>query len=187
MFRSMQFDNQDLSAFGKNWLWFFIWGIVLIALGALAISASTLTTMISVVFLGVLILLSGVVILLDTFSFWRRNKGSFFLHLCMSLLYLFVGVTLIKDPVAGSYSLTFLLGLLYTIVGIFRLVFSSSVRLPRWGWHFFNGIVTLLLGILILSNWPESSLFIIGLFVGIDLLFCGFAYVMAALTAKSMS
>jgi uncharacterized membrane protein HdeD (DUF308 family) len=92
----------------------------------------------------------------------------------------------VTTPLVTSVSLTLLLGIFYTIVGISRIAFSSSVRLPQWKWGFSNGLISLLLGILILANWPDSSLYIIGLFVGVDLLFCGLAYVMVALTARSL-
>lgn len=180
-------DNQfNRLAFGKNWGWFLIWGILLVILGALAITATTLTTLISVVFLGFVILITGIVVIIDSFTFWWRKGSGFFFHIIMGILYFAVGVMLIKSPLAGSLSITFLLGILYTVVGIFRLLSSMSLRSPQWGWIFFNGIITLLLGILILSSWPESSLFIIGLFVGIDLLFTGWAYIMSAFAARSL-
>jgi uncharacterized membrane protein HdeD (DUF308 family) len=177
----------DLSLFSKNWLFFLLWGITLTVLGAVAISAAAFTTLVTVIFLGVLILLSGVVIVIDTFTFWWGKWAGFFLHLLIGALYLTVGWMLIQSPVEGSVSLTLLLGVFYVLIGVFRFGFSLSARLPRWKWGFFNGIISLLLGILILANWPESSLFIIGLFVGIDLLFCGIAYVMTALAARSMA
>jgi uncharacterized membrane protein HdeD (DUF308 family) len=178
-------ETIDIPAFRKNWVWFFLWGIVLILLGMCAIGAATFTTLLSIVFLGFLILISGIVIILDSVTFWRKRKG-FLLHLIMGILYIFVGLMLINSPLAGSISLTLLLGIFYLVLGLFRLYYSSSLRAPRWGWNFFNGLISSLLGILILMSWPESSLYIIGLFVGIDLLFCGWAYVMAALGAKAI-
>lgn len=177
--------RKDLhSAFHQNWQWFLLWGILFIVLGVIAISATFLTTIITVVFLGALIFVAGIVNLIDTFSYWRGKWGGFVLHLVMSILYLLVGIMLVTNPVAASISLTLLLGLLYLILGIFRLIYSLSLRIPRWGWGVASGIITILLGLLILASWPASSLFIIGLFVGIDLLFWGWAYVMAALSTQ---
>jgi uncharacterized membrane protein HdeD (DUF308 family) len=178
-------ESIDIPAFGKNWVWFFLWGIALIILGMAAIGAATFTTLLSIVFLGFIILLSGIVIILDSFTFWRNRKG-FVLHLLMGILYIVVGLMLINSPLAGSISLTLLLGFFYLALGLFRLYYSFSLRAPRWGWNFFNGLISTLLGMFILMSWPESSLYIIGLFVGIDLLFCGWAYIMASLGAKSI-
>lgn len=176
----------DRLAFGKNWGFFLVWGILLVLLGAFAITATTVTTLISVVFLGFVILISGLVVIIDSFTFWWRKGSGFFFHIIIGLLYFIVGVMLVKSPLEGSISITLILGILYTVVGIFRLISSVSLRSPRWGWSFFNGIISLLLGILILSSWPASSLFIIGLFVGIDLLFTGWTYIMASIAARSL-
>lgn len=163
-----------------------MWGLVLIVLGILAISATTLTTILSVFFLGLLILISGIVIIIDTFSFWWNKWYGFSLHLLMGILSSAGGILLITHPLSASIPLTLLLGILFILTGIIRIAYSTSLRSPRWGWIFISGMISLLLGILIMSNWPASSLYIIGLFVGIDLLFFGWAYVMAAFAARNL-
>ncbi len=184
---SLRFSNSDLPAFNKNWCWFILWGAVLIVLGGAAISAATFTTLVTVIFLGVLIFLSGVILVVDTFTFWWGKWSGFLIHALISLLYIAVGLMLIETPVASSESLTLLLGIFYILLGASRIGYSSSIRLPRWKWVMFNGVISLLLGILILANWPASSLFIIGLFVGIDLLFCGIAYVIMGITGRAVT
>lgn len=172
--------------FGKNWGFFLIWGLALVILGLVAIAAASFTTLVSVIMIGIFLLIAGVVVLVDTFSFWWGKWAGFTVHLLMGILYAAVGLMLIQNPLSGSISLTLLLGILYLILGVFRTIYSLSIQAPRWGWSFFNGLVTTALGLLILCDWPASSLFIIGLFVGIDLLFCGWAYVMAALAARAL-
>lgn len=184
---STQIRNPDFAAFGKYWAWFLICGIAIAALGIFAISASVMTTLITIILLGILLLICGVVVILDALSFWRGKGSAFYLHIIMGIMYLIAGYFLIKNPIAGSISITLLLGIFYLILGIFRLAYSASLKLFNWGWSFFNGLITLLLGILILANWPASSLFILGLFVGIDLLFCGLAYMMIGLTARKFA
>lgn len=184
---SITVANLQPSAFKQNWGRFLIWGLVLIALGALAISAATLTTIISVFFLGLLILTSGIVIMIDTFSFWWSKWYGFSLHLLMGVLSSAVGILFITNPLSASIPLTLLLGTLFILTGTIRIAYSSSLRSPKWGWVFISGMVSLLLGTLIMSHWPASSLYIIGLFVGVDLLFFGWAYVMAALAARSLT
>lgn len=176
---------QDRALYSKNWFWFFIWGISLVLLGVVAIGASTLATLVSVVFLGFIIFFAGLVVIIDTLSFWRNKWPGFPLHLIMGLIYAGVGVYLIAKPLEASMSLTLLLGVFYVCLGAFRLASTISMRLPYWGWGFLNALVTLFLGMLILFDWPASSLFIIGLFVGIDLVFTGWAYIMMALSVRS--
>ena len=181
---SARFMDQHLPAYSKNSGMFFVWGLILMALGIIAVTATTFTTLVTVMVLGFLILFSGCVLILDTFTFWHGKDHGFVIHLLAGILYLAAGTLLISNPVEGSISLTFLLGVIYTVLGLLRIFFSSSLRLPQWGWSLSNGLITLLIGLLILMSWPASSLFIIGLFVGIDLFFCGLAYTMAAVAVR---
>ncbi len=176
--------DQDKALLGKNWFWFFLWGVLLVLLGIVCMGASGMATLVSVMFLGFVIFSAGLVVIIDTLTFWRKKWPGFPLHLIMGLIYAGVGLYLIAKPVAGSISLTLLLGVFYICLGAFRLAATIALRLPNWGWGFFNAVITLLLGALILSDWPASSLFIIGLFVGIDLVFTGWAYVMMALSSR---
>ncbi|MEO8401468.1 MAG: DUF308 domain-containing protein [Gammaproteobacteria bacterium] len=182
----LPFNDQDVLAFHKNSRWFLVWGAIMFILGALALSFTTFTTLFTIVLLGMLFMTVGVVILVDTFSFWLHKSTGFLIHFLMGLLYLALGFMFVKGPVWGSISLTLLLGVFYIVIGFFRIIFSLTLRAPKWGWNFLNGAVALLLGVLIMVQWPASSLFIIGLFVGIDLLIYGWAYMMAALAAGEM-
>jgi uncharacterized membrane protein HdeD (DUF308 family) len=171
--------------FKQNAGLFMIWGILLMLVGMLAIGADVFTTIVTIVFIGVAITIGGAVVIFDAFTFWRRSMSGFILHLLMGILYVAVGYILIKNPVEGSISLTLVLGIFYLVLGAFRTVFALSARTPHWGWALFNGLVSLLLGGLILASWPASSLYIIGLFVGIDLIFSGWAYFMLALSVRN--
>lgn len=169
----------------NNWAWYFTWGIILIILGIIAMSIAAFTTMVSVIFLGAVIAVGGVILLIDTFKFWWKRWDGFLLHLLTAILYLVLGIFLMQDPVFGAMSLTFLLGIFYLVVGLVRLIYGFSLKLSTWGWSVFNGLISVVLGFLILANWPASSLFIIGLFVGIDLVIAGWVYIMLAMTASS--
>ncbi len=179
-------SSQPVADYGKNWGFFLAWGVALIILGLLAISFASFTTLISVIFLGFLLLFSGILVILDAIQFWRGKGGSFYIQLIAGILYCLVGLSFIFRPMLGSLSLTMLLGIVFVILGIFRIIYALRYKLPRSGWILFSGILTLLLGILILAEWPVSGLFIIGLFVGIDLLFLGLNYVMVALLARKL-
>jgi uncharacterized membrane protein HdeD (DUF308 family) len=186
MLKSMRFNDSYLPDFGKQWSLYLFWGILLTILGILAIGASAWTTIISVFIVGLLVLIAGVVLFIDTFAFWWGKGNGFFLHFILALFYLIVGIMIIREPIVASISLTLLLGIFYVIIGLYRIFMSSGIRSPRWGWALFNGIVSLLLGILILSSWPASGLFIIGIFIGIDLIFSGWTFIMASLAARTM-
>ncbi|HEX4046170.1 MAG TPA: DUF308 domain-containing protein [Gammaproteobacteria bacterium] len=173
-----------LPTFNQHAGWFIAWGAVLVILGFFAISAALWTTLISVILLGAIIFATGIVVMIDSFIFWRHKLSGFWLHFFMAILYLLAGIMLITNPEISSVSITLILAIFYVCVGISRIVYSLSLRLPQWGWNFFNGIIALLLGILIIAGWPMSGLYIIGLFVGIDLVFLGWAYLMSGFCAR---
>jgi uncharacterized membrane protein HdeD (DUF308 family) len=179
-------SQYNKTLFNKNWGWFLGWGILLVTLGILAITYSAITTLVSIIFLGIILIIGGIIVLIETFQFWWDKWGGFFAHLIVGLLYLACGILLIKLPVLGSVSLTLFLSIFYISLGIFRIVYCLSVKLPHRGWRLFNGAIALILGILILAQWPASGLFIIGLFIGIDLLFSGWVYIMMALSARRL-
>lgn len=172
--------------YAKNSGWFLFIGILLVLLGIIAISATVATTIISVLFLGGLLLVGGFFVLVDSFKFWWQKWDGFIIHFLLGILYIIAGLMLLENPLLGSISLTFLLGIFYTVIGIIRIFQSLTFRLIGWGWSLFSGFISLLLGIIILSNWPQASLYIIGLFIGIDLIVAGWVYVSIAIAAKSL-
>lgn len=170
--------------YNKNWGWFLAFGILLLILGIVAICCAVLTTLVSIIFLGFLLLLGGIIVFIDTFKYWHKSAGYFILHLLIAILYIIAAIMLIRHPLVGAISITFFLAIFYIVLGIFRAIGAISLRLPYWGWSFFSGIVALILGILILIHWPASSLFILGLFVGIDLIFAGWSYIMLSFASR---
>lgn len=182
-----QMSRENVLAFSKNSTWFLIWGIALSILGMLAIYYAAFTTLISIVLLGIILVVSGIVIIMDAFHFWRGKGSYFFVNLLIGVLYLITGALLIKGPGFASISLTLLLSIFYIALGIFRTIYYLSHDTVKRGWGIFSGIIALILGVLIFAQWPMSGLFIIGLFIGIELLFCGWVYIMAALSAKALT
>lgn len=171
-----------LTEIHKNWGWFVAVGIALIILGMFAVGAAGLTTMLSMaVFAGILIA-SGAIQLVNAIRTFRGE--GFFLNLLTALFYLIAGILLFLKPVLGAVALTLMLAVFYMASGVSKIVISIVNRFTNWGWMFFNGLVSLILGGLIFMEWPESSLWVIGLFVGIDLLVTGWLWVILGLSAK---
>ncbi len=174
----------DSSALKDNWGWFLVLGLVFIALGILSIIASTFVTLISVIFLGSLLTIGG--ILQTGYAFWLRKWSVFFTSLLAGIVYIIAGVFLLMHPLAGAISLTLFLAIFYIIGGIFRIASSVYLRFDQWQWACFSGFIKFLLGVLILQQWPSSGLWIIGLFIGIDFLFFGWFWVIMSLESKKL-
>ena len=172
----------SLSDFQKNRGWFLALGIVLIVAGTLAVIYDVTATKLSVLFFGWILIAMGAIEAMQ--SFWQPKWGGFFLHLIVGILGVVVGFHLVSSPVAGAMVLTLFIAIYFMVVGLVRAVTAVMMRFPGWGWVFFSGVVSFVLGLLIRQQWPYSGLFAIGLFIGIDMIFSGWSYVMLALAAK---
>jgi uncharacterized membrane protein HdeD (DUF308 family) len=102
----------------------------------------------------------------------------------IGILYVVVGYTLVDKPVQQAVILALILAAFLIVSGIFRIVAALALRFHNWGWVLLNGMISVVLGVMINKGWPETSLFIIGLFVGIEMLFNGIAWVMFSLALR---
>jgi uncharacterized membrane protein HdeD (DUF308 family) len=168
----------------KNWGWFLVLGIALLVLGTIALGASVAMTIVSVLLFGWLLIVGGV--LEAVHAFWRRKWSGFFIDLLTGILYVVVGFMLVANPAASAVALTLIIALFLMFGGIFRILVALSVRFHNWGWLLLHGAINLLLGILIWQQWPLSGLWVIGLFIGIDMIFNGWSLVMLGLAAKNI-
>ena len=82
--------------------------------------------------------------------------------------------------------LTKIISIFLILGGLFRIVVALIQRFTGWGWVLFNGVVTLFLGILVYKQWPESALWFIGLYLGIDIIVNGWSYIMLALALRQL-
>lgn len=174
------------SSLREHWRLFLIEGIVLVVLGAAAIIIPPIATLVVAIFLGWLLLISGVVGLITTF--WMRQAPGFLWSLLSAVLGIVAGAVLIGWPVGGALSLTVVLVAFFVIEGIASIMFALDHKRElsgRWGWMLMSGIVDLVLGAIIFIGLPGTAAWAIGLMVGINLLFGGAALIGMALHARA--
>ncbi len=183
---SLIFDPQltDVQEFRHNWGWFLALGVILIVAGTVAVGSSVMATLVYVIFYGWLLLIIGVVEAVQ--AFWQRKWGGILLHLLGGILAAVVGLIIVANPGAGALVLTLILAVFFMVTGLFRIMAALMMRFPHWGWLLVSGFITLALGIFIWGQWPVSGLWVIGLFIGIDMIFVGWSWVMAALAARRL-
>ena len=131
---------------------------------------------------GVIMLIGGISQVV--IAFWAGRWSGFLLQVLVGILYVVVGFMVIDAPVASAASLTLVIAAFLFIGGVIRIVVAMAERFPGWGWVLLNGAVTLLLGLLIYKQWPLSGVFVIGLFVGIEMIFNGWYWVMLSIGLK---
>jgi uncharacterized membrane protein HdeD (DUF308 family) len=133
---------------------------------------------------GILITIAGVAQIVYSFS--SKSTGRIILNLLIGLLYLWVGITAIIRPAEMSVILTFMIACVIMAVGVVRIIQALQHRGVRgWGWLLVSGVLAVLLGLIIASEWPVSGLWVIGLFISIELLFNGIASIGLALAVRT--
>lgn len=167
----------------QNWGWFLAFGLAEVILGTVAIVVPVIAGVAAVSFFGAFLLIGGVLQCVG--SFWTRRWSSFFLDLLLGVLYVIVGAFMLRHPINALAAITLLLAAAYVVGGIFRMIGSATLQFGNWGWMFLSGLVSLALGLFIWFNWPWDSLWVIGIFIGIDLIFSGWTWVMLSLAAKN--
>lgn len=176
--------RHELEALKDQWWCFLILGISLVVLGTIAIGAPLATTKVAVELFGFLLLAGGVIQVIS--SFWAGKWSGMLLHLLIGLLYCVVGFMVVDAPVENALLITKLIAIFMIISGAFRIAAALIQRFQDWGWVLLNGGVTLLLGLLINRQWPASGLWVIGLFVGIEMVFNGWTWIMLALGLRHL-
>jgi uncharacterized membrane protein HdeD (DUF308 family) len=163
--------------------WFLFMGVALIILGTIAIGSAEIMTMVSVMLLGWILIFAGIFEVVHGFA--RRAWGGFFINLMAGLLYAVTGLLMVSHPGLAAVTLTFMIAMLLIVAGTFRIVVAFSTPIHHRGWLILNGVISLVLGFCIMDSWPVSGLWVIGLFIGIDMIFDGWTEVMLALSVGS--
>lgn len=179
----------ELSRLRKEWWAFLVLGLLLILGGAACISYPFFTTVGVMVFQGVALMVAGVAIIIS--AFWTGKWSAFVLQLLIGLLYLVGGFIIADAPVKSAAIFTLLLAGFLVVGGVFRIVFSLMERFPQWGWVLVNGIASLIVGLIIFKSFRQfaegestSILWIIGLIIGIELIFYGWTWVMLSIAVR---
>ena len=168
------------TANGNTPTWVYVLlGIVMIIAGVIVLGDVVAATLISAILIGVLAIVSGAFEIVH--AFWTKGWGGFLWQILLGLLYIAFGVLLVTQPVSGALFLTWLLGLLILVSGVIR-IFVGTRDFAGLGWVLVvSGVFGILAGIVILTGWPATGLWVIGFLLGIDLIIHGIGWVMLAL------
>lgn len=171
---------------GKSWGWLMAMGIIMLVLGIIGLGYQFILTQATVIFFGFLILIGGVLQLVDAFRYagWRARLY----QMLIAVLYLLAGGLMVYDPVAASISLTMFIAIILIFVGIFRIIMAFQMKgVQGWYWPLISGILAIILGIMIFSSWPVSGLWVIGMFVAIEMIFNGWTMITMALAGRQLA
>ena len=166
---------------GSGWIIFF--GIVALLAGIVALSSVVMATASAVFIVGVMMILGGVAEIIA--SFGARGWGRFLFWLLLGILYIFAGVICLQNPFQAATLLTLMLGAALIGTGLLRIFLATQMRQGTpWGWVVASGILSFLLGLMIVAHWPYSSFYVLGIFLGIDLIFIGSTWLAVGLALR---
>jgi len=168
-----------------HWVLFLVQGVIMMVLGVLAIIWPQISTLAVDFYVGWMFLLSGLVGLVTMFL--APNVEAFLWSLLTAALSLFVGVLLLWHPVEGAVSLTLVLIAFFIVEGIVQIAAAIKHRdaFPdSWGWMVMSGIVDLVLAVVLISGWPGTASWALGLIVGVNLITSGLAITMVAIASR---
>ncbi len=171
--------QEELLHLREHWLLLLILGIGLALIGTLAIISTFIATLATVTFFGTLLFVGAVIQVVNAVT--CRNWRGFIVYLLAGILYGVVGMIMMNHPLAAAAGLTLMLAAAFMVGGIIRIVVAAVEHFHGWPWVMLNGFINLFLGIYIWRHFPESAFWVIGLFVGIDLIFCGWSWIFLAL------
>jgi len=173
------------AAVRRHWALFLFEGIVLVILGVLALLAPVIASVAVTVFFGWILLISGIVGLVTTFR--AHQATGFWWSLLSDAVAIVAGVVLLVWPLQGTLSLSAVLIAFLFVQGVLTIMYALEHRSAlsgRWGWLLASGIVDVVLGILLFVGLPGTALWLLGIVLGVNLLFGGWALIMMALHAR---
>ncbi len=169
------------------WCWLLAFGILLVVCGTAALVVPALTiafSFVAVAVLGVALMVAGLATIIT--SFWVGKWSGTMLQLLVGILYLVVGFVISDTPAKSVVAMTALLAAFFIVAGLFRIAAALVVRFPRRGWALLNGVITLMLGVIIYKRFPGDALWVIGVLVGVEMLFHGWTWIMLSLAIRKI-
>jgi uncharacterized membrane protein HdeD (DUF308 family) len=168
--------GSDIAPLRAKWGWIVALGVVYVVAGFIALGSIVLATVASVFMVGIMMIIAGVAEVFSAFQI--KSWGKFLFWALLGLLYIVAGFVTFENPLFAAAILTLLLGASLVASGIVRIFLAFSMkRESPWIWVALSACITLLLGLIILAHWPVNSVYILGIFLGVDLIMAGAGWI----------
>lgn len=175
--------GEGMRALRSKWGWLVGFGVFSLIAGIIALGSVVLATASAVLIVGFMMLMAGAAEVVAAFN--AKDWGHRLLWLLLGALYVFAGFVCLQNPFEAATLLTLMLGIALIIGGLLRIFLATQMKQGTpWGWVVLSGIITFLLGLMIVAKWPASSFYVLGIFLGVDLIFMGWSWIGIGLALK---
>lgn len=167
----------------RNWGWILGLGILFVILGCVGLGMVVGLTLVSMYFFAALLMIAGFSHLIDVFK--HRDWQGVVWQGVVSILYIAAGCVVFYDPFLASSLITALFASILIVIGVTRMAMALSLKKDKgWLWLLLAGLTAIILGVLILLQWPVSGLWVIGLFIAIEMIVTGWTYIFIAMALR---
>jgi uncharacterized membrane protein HdeD (DUF308 family) len=158
-------------------------GILLLIIGSAGIILPMALSIVLSEFIAVLLIASGFTI---AYGIWHSHRGSWLAWL-KSFVLIMLGLLIGLYPTIGTAALGLLLVIYFFMDGFASISFAFEMRPHKsWVWLLINSFFSFLLAVIFIIGWPFSSIWLVGLFIGISLIFDGIALLSIGMAAKTL-
>lgn len=176
--------GEGIRALRAKWGWIVALGVIFMIAGVIALGSVVAATASAVLVVGVMMIMAGVAEIIAAFS--CKGWGRSLLWALLGVLYVAAGFIAFNNPAFVATILTLFLGIALAVGGIVRMFLAWNMREAGkpWGWIAVSGLISILLGLVIIAKWPYSSAYVLGIFLGVDLIFIGSGWITMGLALK---
>jgi uncharacterized membrane protein HdeD (DUF308 family) len=166
--------------------WSIVWPVLLIVFSLIALASPFVTSIWFLMVIGCLLIFSSAAQVVHAFQ--SKGVGHILWKLFIALLYFVLGLYLLTNPVAGVTTVTLIVGIFFLAEGGLDLVAYITERKKDGSvWILLDGIVTLVLGVMIVKHWPSSSLWVLGTLIAVSMFMTGISRLMISLAVSRLS
>ncbi|HSI02430.1 MAG TPA: HdeD family acid-resistance protein [Reyranella sp.] len=175
--------GEGIRALRAKWGWLVAFGVISMIAGVIALASVVMATASAVIIVGFMMLMAGAAELVAAFN--AKDWSHRILWLLLGALYVFAGLVCLQNPFEAATFLTLMLGIALIVGGLLRIFLATQMKQGTpWVWVVLSGIITFLLGVMIVAKWPASSFYVLGIFLGVDLLIMGSSWLSIGLALK---
>lgn len=168
-----------------KWGWFLFLGIIFLLGGFVAFISPFFATVVVTLVVAACLVLTGIIQLIQAWTV--KSWGGFLWQLLIGLVLVIGGSAIYLNPVASAFAITLFAAAMFLAKGIFEIILGLQIRpYGAWGWIVAAGVLAILVGLMILMDYPFSGAYALGILAGVSLMFTGWSYIAVALAARRL-